>query len=245
MASTAIAGVILDVGGTLWPDRWEASETDFDERSRGVSAALGIGSERAGQLVRLLEHQGALLGGKSTQDTLGLIADCAQQLRLMPDDIALVAVRRAMCLHAAGRWQLFPAAIELLATVKALASTSCLLTNGTWRDSECYQRDLSDLGISRFVDAVVTSVETGLRKPNPEMFQAALAAIDCPPSDCVMIGNSESNDIEPAVALGMRAVRVAIEEPRPPSSAAHAIAGSLHEAAEILRSWVWSDAGIA
>ena len=34
---------------------------------------------------------------------------------------------------------------------------------------------------------------------------------------------------------------VAIEEPRPASSAAHAICGSLHEVSGILRSWVWSE----
>ena len=56
-----------------------------------------------------------------------------------------------------------------------------------------------------------------------------------------MLGNSEANDILPAVALGMRAIRVAIEDPPPESSAAHAVVTSLEAAHNIVKRWV--DAG--
>jgi FMN phosphatase YigB (HAD superfamily) len=88
------------------------------------------------------------------------------------------------------------------------------------------------------VDAFVSSVDVGFNKPHPAVFEAASAAISCPPPACVVIGNSEPNDIVPAAAVGMRALRVAIEEPLPESSAAHAVAGSLAEAEAILRAWV-------
>jgi FMN phosphatase YigB (HAD superfamily) len=44
-----------------------------------------------------------------------------------------------------------------------------------------------------------------------------------------MIGNSESLDIAPAKALGMSAIRVAIEEPMPSDSHADHVIGSLEE----------------
>lgn len=242
--SSSIAGVLLDVGGTLWPDNWRESEADSEERTARIAAVLATGAERAEQMVRLLVDGGALAPGQITQDTSELVRKTAAHVGLSLSEGEVVAVRRAMCLPAAGRWKLFPGAVELLATIRALHSSCVLLSNGTWRDDECYRRDLRDLGVSRLVDAVVTSVETGLRKPNPQIFELALAAIARRPGDCVMIGDSEENDVLPALALGMRTIRVAIEEDRPAGSAAHAIAASLYEVAEILRSWVEADAAI-
>ena len=53
-----------------------------------------------------------------------------------------------------------------------------------------------------------------------------------------MTGNREDADIAPAVDLGMRAIRVAIEEPPPVRSAADAIATSLSDVPQILRAWL-------
>jgi hypothetical protein len=52
-----------------------------------------------------------------------------------------------------------------------------------------------------------------------------------------MIGNSEANDIEPAIELGIRTIRVAIEEPLPTSSAAHAVVTTLDAALAIIDNW--------
>jgi FMN phosphatase YigB (HAD superfamily) len=56
-----------------------------------------------------------------------------------------------------------------------------------------------------------------------------------------MVGNSEAGDIQPAVGLAMRAIRVAIEEPPPASSAAHAVASNLAEVLGCVRRWVATD----
>jgi len=52
-----------------------------------------------------------------------------------------------------------------------------------------------------------------------------------------MVGNSESKDVVPARRLGLRSIRVAIEEPRPAASEADGVAGSLEEAARLLHAW--------
>ncbi|MCC7271771.1 MAG: HAD family hydrolase [Alphaproteobacteria bacterium] len=49
---------------------------------------------------------------------------------------------------------------------------------------------------------------TGLRKPDPRAFLAACAALDVPPAGCVMVGDRIDNDIAPARALGMAAIRL-------------------------------------
>ncbi len=54
-----------------------------------------------------------------------------------------------------------------------------------------------------------------------------------------MVGNSEVNDIEAARALGMRTIRVCIEEPVATTTAADAVVASLNELAAVLEAW-WS-----
>jgi FMN phosphatase YigB (HAD superfamily) len=82
---------------------------------------------------------------------------------------------------------------------------------------------------------VVSSADTGFRKPHPAMFLRAAAAAGVPPQACLMIGNSEDNDILPACSLGIRTLRVTIEEPAPAVSAASRVASSLPEATRMLQ----------
>lgn len=57
-------------------------------------------------------------------------------------------------------------------------------------------------------DAIVLSCRTGARKPNPDNFLRAVSELDVEPEDAVMIGDTYSHDILPALELGMRAVWV-------------------------------------
>jgi beta-phosphoglucomutase-like phosphatase (HAD superfamily) len=87
-----------------------------------------------------------------------------------------------------------------------------------------YQRDFADLGVAHLVDSIIASLDIGFRKPHSAIFKAAIFEAGCDAAECVMIGNSDTKDIEPAIQLGMRAIRVAIEEPPPPPiSAAEAV----------------------
>jgi FMN phosphatase YigB (HAD superfamily) len=56
-----------------------------------------------------------------------------------------------------------------------------------------------------------------------------------PPGRCVVIGNREENDIEPALALGMKTILVHPDDPKPASSRAHAVAPDLWECAKALK----------
>jgi FMN phosphatase YigB (HAD superfamily) len=52
------------------------------------------------------------------------------------------------------------------------------------------------------------SFEAGVAKPDPALFQAALAALEVRPEEAVMVGDSLEKDVLPAVTLGMRAIWV-------------------------------------
>lgn len=57
-------------------------------------------------------------------------------------------------------------------------------------------------------DVIVLSCRTGCRKPSPDNFVRALDELGVRPKEAVMIGDTYSHDIQPAIELGMRTVWV-------------------------------------
>jgi len=236
------AAVLLDIGGTLWPDRWPALPTDRARRAAALRRTLPALTPR--QALRL--HDALVLGtsqvsattAPAVQALLARVLPDAGLVTLLPAGSPVHAqIRGAMCLPAQGRVLLFPAPATCLGCIHALGLRCVVVSNGTWRDAACYRRDFDAFGIGALVDTMIASAELPFCKPDPAIFAAAIAAAGCAAERCVLIGNSEENDIAPAVALGMRAIRVAIEEPPPATSAANAIVTSLAEATRVLMGW--------
>ena len=66
------------------------------------------------------------------------------------------------------------------------------------------QGKLRQCGLESYIDVMVTAEDTGIPKPDPAMFHAVLAHLDCAADDAVMIGDSWRSDVLGATALGMR-----------------------------------------
>jgi putative hydrolase of the HAD superfamily len=62
--------------------------------------------------------------------------------------------------------------------------------------------------IKKYVDVVVTSWEAKAVKPEPKIFRKALERLQVKPENVVVIGDSETLDIQPAKRLGMTTVLV-------------------------------------
>jgi FMN phosphatase YigB (HAD superfamily) len=224
---------LLDVGGTLWPEKLTAHVGPDRPLEQLARLLPGMDPARVLAALRAELRQDDSLA----QDTHGLLAHALEGLGVDPTEVDVVAVRRALCAPAVPGIRLFPGAADLLAGLGRLSLRRVIITNVQVRGATEYWRDFSDLGIVHLVDAIVTSLDVGFRKPHPTFFEAALREAGCQPTGCVMIGNSEVNDIQPAVVWGMRAIRVAIEEPPPTTTAAHAVVTSLAGALEIVRRW--------
>lgn len=99
------------------------------------------------------------------------------------------------------------------------------------------RRALQQLGIDQYFAAVVTSVDTGVRKPDPAIFRTALDRLRVAPSETVMVGNDPSRDIPGARALGMRTVLYRSSRYYRPDAAAEAdyVIDSLGELPAILK----------
>lgn len=73
--------------------------------------------------------------------------------------------------------------------------------------AECREH-LARLGIFSRFEVVVFSDELGMAKPDPRLFELAIARAGASADRCTMVGDRLDNDIEPAAALGMPTVWV-------------------------------------
>ena len=67
---------------------------------------------------------------------------------------------------------------------------------------------LEEFKLTPLFKFVIDSTEFKKAKPDPAIFQAALAAAGVPAEECIFIGDSAEEDIQPALALGMQAFQV-------------------------------------
>jgi putative hydrolase of the HAD superfamily len=241
----ALDAALIDVGGTLWPNSWPFRNTDGVGRHQRVAAAMPmleapaidalvadlIASSRNGDEARAISTE--------TPATISsaevLIGASLARQGLAGDVPSIARIRRAMALPVADRMKPLPGAVELLAEIRALGMRTIIASNTYWRDAESYWQDFRLLGMADCVDAIVTSVDAGHLKPHPAVFQMAMQVAKSPPERCVVIGNRQENDIEPALALGMRTILVYPDDPKPASSRAHAVVPDLWECALVLK----------
>lgn len=67
-------------------------------------------------------------------------------------------------------------------------------------------RKIVSLGISSLIDAVVTSEEIGIEKPDPKMFKAVLRKLGLNEDETIMVGDDFQKDILGASRIGIKAV---------------------------------------
>lgn len=238
----SITCVLIDVGGTLWPSGWVGSDVEEAGRCANLARALpALAPPRNSELsacLRTCAAEDARRAGQTlVQDVAATLRRAAQQCGLDLDPHQVQALHRALHVSPLGHLTLFPRAQDLLASIEAQGGRCVAVSNTAWRTRDDYRADFIDMGISTYVDAIITSVDVGYRKPHRAMFEAALMAGQCHPTACVMIGNSEHKDIQPAHALGIRTILVTMESPRPVTSIADAVAPSLPHVATLLRGW--------
>jgi putative hydrolase of the HAD superfamily len=107
-------------------------------------------------------------------------------------------------LMAAIRFRAFPDAPPALRELRELGLRLACVSN--W---DCSLPDvLERCGVGRFLDGVVSSAGVAARKPDPAIFAAALKLAGCEPAEALHVGDSESEDIEGARAVGIPALLI-------------------------------------
>jgi putative hydrolase of the HAD superfamily len=197
--------VLVDALGTLvelerpWPHlvaELAARGVQVDEPTARRALLAEIAFYRA-------EHHVAV-----DRPSLEMLRDrCAEVLReglgRAAGDLPRGEARAAML--AALRFRAFPEAHAALRALRARGRRVVIVSN--WDVS--LHDVLSETGLDALVDGVVTSAEHGIAKPDPSIFAAGLALAGASAGEALHVGDSLPEDVEGALAAGIRAVLVA------------------------------------
>jgi len=199
-----IEGLLLDLDDTLI-DEARASEIAFralvaEHDTRRVSVPFGHRLREWRRLSRL--HWTRFEAGEldfqqqrrcRVRDYLGSDLDDAAA------DTAFRSFERAY----EDAWSRLPGVSDFLEATERIPKV--VVTNG---DDAMQRRKVAATGLLEHVVAVITPATCGEWKPHPGPFRAALEALGCDGSRCLMIGDDETRDIAPARKLGLQTLRV-------------------------------------
>jgi putative hydrolase of the HAD superfamily len=203
-SSPAPRAVLLDALGTL---------VDLDDPVGGVGAALARRGVRAApaEVGAALRREMAFYRAEHHRaaDRAGLDAlrdDCARVLAgALPAAAALPAAEVRAALLEGLRFRAFPEVPGALDALRAAGTRLVVVSN--WDVS--LHDVLEDTGLAGRFDAVLTSAEEGVAKPDGELFRRALErAGGIAPADALHAGDDPQTDVRGALAAGLRAVLV-------------------------------------
>ena len=208
--SAGVQAVLLDALGTLVELQPPAprlqrllAESGFDVSEERAAAGF------AAEIAYYLDHH---LEGSDPERLERLRDRCAEEMRRALDlpDLDHATARRAML--GALEFRPYPDVLPALGELHERGVTLVIASN--W---DCSLPDwLGPTGIMELVDGLVTSAEVGAPKPDPRVFERALAVAGVAASEALHVGDKVDNDIEGAGAAGVRGVLLQREGEPPP-----------------------------
>ena len=194
--------LLIDAMGTLLALQDPAPALVAQLRER-VRAEVTEEQARAALRAEIAYYRAHLQEGRDGPSLAALRARCGEVVR-----DALPAVRDAdptavtEALLTALRFAAYPDALPMLARVRDASARVVVVSN--WDVS--LPEVLARAGLASLLDGVVTSAGAGARKPDPAIFEAALALAGVGPEGCLHVGDSLAEDVLGARAAGIEAV---------------------------------------
>ncbi len=194
-----LRAVLFDWQSTLLQFEWDDELLEVGHRA-GLSA-IGREAEAEELTAQISERLPALRAehidyAAELKDALGGLSDDELDRFLDAEHEAWAPARA-----------LLGGAHALLETLRDRGLRLGIVAN-TWPDPpRLVRRELADLGIAERVDAIVLSSEVGARKPDPAIFEHALAQVDAEPFDTLFVGDRLVDDVAGAAAVGMTTVQ--------------------------------------
>jgi putative hydrolase of the HAD superfamily len=192
-----------------------ALREELAARGVEVSADQAAAAFRA-EISYYLEHQ---LEGRDAASLDELRDRCADVLR---EAVGVPGLDRATArgaMLAAIRFRPFEDAAPALAELRGRGLRLAVASNWDWSLPDV----LRDAGLLELLDAVVSSAEAGVRKPDARLFALALERVGARPEHAVHVGDSPANDVAGAAAAGIRAVLLRRDRGRPDEVAEDAV----------------------
>jgi putative hydrolase of the HAD superfamily len=191
---TKVKAVFLDALGTL---------VELEPPWVGLRAALG-GRVSDQQLVPAVRAEMAYYKahsheGRDPESLADLRARCAEVLsRELGTEVSAETLVDSI------RFDPYPDAVPVLKTLRSRGLKLVCVSN--W---DCSLGTVLDrCGLAEHLDGAVSSAEAGARKPDPAIFEPALALADCAVSEAVHVGDTREEDVDAAQAAGIRALLI-------------------------------------
>jgi HAD superfamily hydrolase (TIGR01662 family) len=235
--------VFFDLGSTLvyskdpWPPFYERADRALAE----TLSSSGIRIDPAD----FQKEFGGFLGAyymNYTQEVLEkttyhLLRETLSQkgFRNTPEPV-LRAALAAMYAVTQQNWYLEEDAISTLETLKDRGFQLGLISNTS--DDKNVQGIVERCGLRPFFEIIITSAALGFRKPDPRIFQVALAHFRVPPDAAAMVGDLLNADVQGANQAGIYSIwitrRVQLPEEGELSIQPKAVVTALHQIPELL-----------
>lgn len=205
----ALTAVFFDLGDTLvycrrsWPALLEQAMALCHERlaREGLSCAalLRVARRVGGQAAQTGAQHRAFPAPERVAAVLHELGIAARPA-LVQELVELLYAPVSRCSRVATR------AREVLRDLKQAGLRLGLISNTPYDvPGALVERDLVRFGLREYFDSLTFS-DAGFRKPHPQIFRRALAALETKPGRALMVGDSLAEDIAGAQALGMRTI---------------------------------------
>jgi len=151
------------------------------------------------------EHARSPLSKRSKEETMALYA---QYHGIVLREAGLEASQELIAgilkkwMHFDLKMVLFDDVVPTLTQLKGRGLILGLISNVDRDITPLYQ----ELGLSAWLQVVVTSQEVGFNKPRPEIFQEALKQAGVKPSEAIYVGDQHQIDVVGANEAGMRGI---------------------------------------
>ena len=195
--------MVFDFYGTLAVSASAALHRAGADR---VAAALGVADETHYRvLTTTFEERATGSCGDLTQTMEWVAARCDHQ----PSAAQLAsACEMRRSIEAGYARMLRDDAEAVLSALRARGVKIGLLSDCTHELPEVWPT----LPIARYVDATVFSVEAGIRKPHPSLYERVCVSLDVAAAGCLYVGDGGSGELTGAQAAGMTAYRLLSED---------------------------------
>jgi putative hydrolase of the HAD superfamily len=101
-------------------------------------------------------------------------------------------------------YKLFPEVLGSFDELRQLGYRLGLISNfERWLEEVLIEEKAGEI----FEVKVISGIE-GVEKPDPDIYRLAIERAGLQPEECVHVGDSIANDLEPAIAVGMKAVMI-------------------------------------
>lgn len=212
LTGRTIRGILFDLGDTLWFRKdlavWQQLENTSNARAAtllrqicatitlpdSTDAALGQRLRDAtDEQIRILIRQNPVL----EPDCGDVIVQVLQQWGIKGvSHTSGAAIFEALRVRIPESRPLFDDVLSTLTSLQQRGFQLGIVTNRHWGGA-LFQEDLQVLGLLRFFDPrhIAISADLGIRKPNPAIFLHTLNALNIPPKEAVMVGDSLRADI--------------------------------------------------